>query len=129
MTLMLRELASLPVVLARQLPLMFTLFVLRKTATFVMSTSRSEYRRYVTKRELAFMPRECVLMAEAVEARRAYPKNLDAWLAQKRDKPAWTLSRDDALGMQLPEVVPSLTFGALFDELGAELAGAQEVPA
>ena len=118
-----RELLGLPIAYAVGLQKPFTVTFRRGGATAVCTTSREAYDQARASGAPAFVLRELVAVARAVELGRASGVDLDRWLAQKV-RGEFVLSPEPAgvLGPLEHTDEPCLvSFGELFDALGAEL--------
>ena len=115
------ELLTLPVAFAA-LGAPYTITFARKQMVAVCTNSRAVFAAEQGKRP-TFVFRELEAAARAVELGRAGPMHLDQWL-QAKQRGAWVLALETAggeLASEPEQVAPMLTFGELFDALGAVL--------
>ena len=126
-----RELLTLAVGHAVGLPAPFVITFARGGQRCVCSTSKDAYTRAVQAGLPAFVLRELEAAALVVEQGRASPRDLDLWLLAKK-RGDWRLTPELAGALEAPTVQaglqPAITFGDLFDALGAELVDV-ELPA
>jgi hypothetical protein len=126
-----RELLTLAVGHAVGLPVPFVVTFVRGGQRCVCSTSREAYQRAVREGHPAFVLRELEVAALVVEQGRASPRDLDLWLLAKK-RGDWRLTPEFAGALEAQTVQaglqPAITFGDLFDALGAELVDV-ELPA
>jgi hypothetical protein len=114
-----RELLTWPVALAR-LPEPYTIELARKSDGALVTTHGATWYANVD-RVPCFVARELDAIAGVFACGRATPRELDAWIAQKRRSPRWVLAPDPIAARTGITPDPDLTFGELFDALGAEL--------
>jgi hypothetical protein len=120
-----RELLATPVACAR-LPVAFAVRFRRGEVQAQFTTWREAYGRDLGQLP-QFVLRELDVMARAVRQGRASGVQLDLWLAAKARGGAWSLTAE--IADVLEELIPGelaagfdpLTFGELFEALGAEL--------
>lgn len=126
-----RELLTLAVGHAVGLPAPFVITFSRGGQRCVCSTHKDAYMRAVQEGLPAFVLRELEAAALVVEQGRASPRDLDLWLLAKK-RGDWRLTPEFAGALEAPTVQaglqPAITFGDLFDALGAELVDV-ELPA
>lgn len=115
-----RELLTLPVAAWRGLPLPSTVTATRAGVVWVATTSRAVYEN---SKVPAFVALELEAAGLGVEEGRASGTDLDRWLAAKR---RGQLRLTPAIvGVLDATRSPALTFGELFDGLGAELVAVE----
>lgn len=132
-----REVLTLDVVLLRELPVPWTLHLERREpgqvererwgarrSPWVVTTSSVAYRRAQEAGTPAFVARELEAAALAVEHVRAYPGDLDRWLAAKR-RGDWRLTHElaDAVGVGGVTALtrPTWALGRVLDGLDTDL--------
>lgn len=136
-----RELLAWPAANLAGLPVPFTLHLERRPPAaaqqaygavaqpFVVTSSRIAYARAQASSVPAFVVRELEAMALAAELERAYPRDLDQWLAQKRSVSGWCVTHEVTGALEVRGVTAEMrstwTLGRTLDELGAELVSVE----
>lgn len=120
-----KELLTLPVAYAVGLPWPFTVRFVRGPHRAIVTTARAVFEDATRRGIPAFVMRELALIARAAAQGRASGADLDRWLQAKTATPGLVLTADQVGALEHLEDADDLglSFGELFDLLGAELVG------